>query len=49
MDGHLRAAAAHSWSEGRTVALEYRWGEGRRDRFAEIAAEFVRMKVDIIV
>jgi hypothetical protein len=37
------------WSEGRTVALEYRWGEGRRDRFAEIAAEFVRMKVDIIV
>jgi putative ABC transport system substrate-binding protein len=37
------------WSEGRTVALEYRWGEGRRERFAEIAAEFVRMKVDIIV
>jgi ABC-type uncharacterized transport system substrate-binding protein len=37
------------WFEGRTVAIEYRWGEGRNDRFAEIAAEFVRLKVDIIV
>jgi putative ABC transport system substrate-binding protein len=37
------------WIEGRTVAIEYRWGEGRRERFAEIAAEFVRLKVDIIV
>jgi putative ABC transport system substrate-binding protein len=37
------------WIEGRTVAIEYRWGEGRRERFAEIAAEFVRIKVDVIV
>jgi putative tryptophan/tyrosine transport system substrate-binding protein len=37
------------WSEGHTVAIEYRWGEGRRERFAEIAAEFVRLKVDLIV
>jgi putative ABC transport system substrate-binding protein len=37
------------WIVGRTVAIEYRWGEGRRDRFAEIAAEFVRRKVDVIV
>jgi len=37
------------WSQGRTVAIEYRWGEGRPERFAEIAAEFVRLKVDIIV
>ena len=37
------------WSEGRTVAIEYRWGEGREERFAEVAAEFVRLKVDIIV
>jgi putative tryptophan/tyrosine transport system substrate-binding protein len=37
------------WIEGRTVALEYRWAEGRRERFAEIAAEFVRLKVDVIV
>ena len=35
--------------EGRTVAIEYRWAEGRSERFAEIAAEFVRLKVDLIV
>jgi putative tryptophan/tyrosine transport system substrate-binding protein len=37
------------WIEGRTIAIEYRWAEGRSERFAEIAAEFVRLKVDIIV
>ena len=37
------------WIEGRTVAIEYRWAEGRAERFAEIAAEFVRLKVDVIV
>ena len=37
------------WIEGRTVAIEYRWAEGRTERFAEIAAEFVRRKVDVIV
>ena len=37
------------WIEDRTVAIEYRWGENRTQRYAEIAAEFVRLKVDIIV
>src|SRR5215472_9209666 len=37
------------WIDGRNVAIEYRWGEGRNERFAEIAAEFVRLKVDLIV
>ena len=37
------------WIEGRTVAIEYRWGEGRTDRFAEFLAEFIRLKVDVIV
>jgi putative ABC transport system substrate-binding protein len=37
------------WIEGRTVAIEYRWGEGRAERYAEIAAEFVRLKVDVIL
>jgi putative tryptophan/tyrosine transport system substrate-binding protein len=37
------------WIEGRTVAIEYHWAEGRSQRFAEIAAEFVRLKVDVIV
>jgi putative tryptophan/tyrosine transport system substrate-binding protein len=36
------------WIEGRTVAIEYRWAEGRSERFAEFAAEFVRLKVDVI-
>jgi putative ABC transport system substrate-binding protein len=37
------------WIEGRTITIEYRWSEGRPDRNAEIAAEFVRLNVDIIV
>jgi putative tryptophan/tyrosine transport system substrate-binding protein len=37
------------WLEGRTVAIEYRWAEGRTERAVEIAAEFVRLKVDVIV
>ncbi len=37
------------WIEGRTVTIEYRWAEGRSERFAEIADEFVRLKVDVIV
>jgi putative tryptophan/tyrosine transport system substrate-binding protein len=37
------------WVEGGTVAIEYRWAEGRPERYAEIAAEFVRLKVDVIV
>jgi len=37
------------WIEGRTIAIEYRWTEGRPERVAEIAAEFVRRKVDVIV
>jgi len=37
------------WIEGRTIAIEYRWSEGRPERVAEIAVEFVRQKVDAIV
>jgi putative ABC transport system substrate-binding protein len=37
------------WIEGRTVAIEYRWAEGRTERFAELATELVRLKVDVIV
>ena len=37
------------WIEGRSIAIEYRWAEGRSERYAEIAAEFVRLKVDVIV
>src|SRR5438067_7712125 len=37
------------WIEGQTVTIEYRWAAGRNDRYAETAAEFVRLKVDVIV
>jgi putative ABC transport system substrate-binding protein len=37
------------WIEGRTITIEYRWSEGRPERVAEIAAELVRVKVDVIV
>jgi putative tryptophan/tyrosine transport system substrate-binding protein len=37
------------WTENRTITIEYRWAEGREERFAEIAAEFARLKVDAIV
>jgi putative ABC transport system substrate-binding protein len=37
------------WIEDRTIAIEYRWTEGHSERVAELAAEFVRQKVDVIV
>jgi putative ABC transport system substrate-binding protein len=37
------------WIEGSTIAVEYRWSEGRAERVVEVAAEFVRLKVDLIV
>jgi putative ABC transport system substrate-binding protein len=37
------------WIDGRNLAIEYRWAEGRNERYAENAAEFVRLKVDVIV
>jgi ABC-type uncharacterized transport system substrate-binding protein len=40
---------AVGWIEGRTVAIKVRWAEGRSERAAEIVAEFVRQKVDVIV
>ena len=37
------------WTEGRNLAIEYRWAEARWERASEIAAEFARLKVDVIV
>jgi putative ABC transport system substrate-binding protein len=52
--GHWTAAFVRrlrelGWIEDRTVAIEVRWAEGRTERFAELAAEFGRLKVDVIV
>ena len=45
----IRGLHEFGWIEGLTIAIEYRWAEGRNERFAEIATEFVRLKVDVIV
>lgn len=37
------------WIENRTITIEYRWTEGRAERYAEFGAEFVRRKIDVIV
>jgi hypothetical protein len=37
------------WIENQNLTIEYRWAEGRSERFAEIANEFVRIKVDVIM
>jgi putative tryptophan/tyrosine transport system substrate-binding protein len=37
------------WTDGRNLAIEYRWAEGRNERYTEAAAELVRLKVDVIV
>jgi putative tryptophan/tyrosine transport system substrate-binding protein len=49
MQSTVRAEHCIGWIEGRTIAIEYRWSEGRPEREADIAAEFVRLKVDVIV
>jgi putative tryptophan/tyrosine transport system substrate-binding protein len=37
------------WIEGRSVTIEQRWAQGRYERFADVGAEFIRLKVDVIV
>src|SRR5262249_56673391 len=54
LDGELSASVVGGvrelgWIEGSSVAIAVRWAEGRSTRAAAIAAEFVRLKVDIIV
>jgi putative ABC transport system substrate-binding protein len=48
IDAFVQRLRELGWIENRTVSIEYRWAEGREERFAEIAAEFIRLKVDII-
>jgi putative tryptophan/tyrosine transport system substrate-binding protein len=37
------------WIDGQTIAIEYRWAEGRSERFDDIIAEFIRLNVNVIV
>jgi len=47
-DAFVQRLRELGWIDNRTVAIEYRWAEGHEARFAEIATEFVRLKVDVI-
>ncbi|MGB5182652.1 MAG: ABC transporter substrate-binding protein [Xanthobacteraceae bacterium] len=47
-DAFVQRLRELGWIENQTVAIEYRWAEGRDERFTEIAAEFIRLKVDVI-
>jgi len=49
IDAFVQRLRELGWIENRTVAIEYRWAEGREARFTEIAVEFVRLKVDVIL
>jgi len=48
-EGIRLALGALGYIEGQNIAIEYRYAEGKVDRFAKLAAELVRLKVDIIV
>src|SRR5215467_5987992 len=48
-DAFVQRLGELGWIEGRNVAIEYRWAETRFDRSPDIIAEFVRLKVDVIV
>jgi hypothetical protein len=43
LNAFLKRLRELGWIEGRTVAIEYAWGQGSSERFAEIAADFVRL------
>jgi putative ABC transport system substrate-binding protein len=45
----VQRLSERGWTEGRNITIEYRWAEGRNERFAEIVAELVRLKIDVIV
>jgi ABC-type uncharacterized transport system substrate-binding protein len=49
LDAFVQRLRELGWVEGRSILIEVRWGEGRPERYAEIAAEFVRSKVEIIL
>ena len=48
-DGFRRGLRELGYVEGRNITMEWRWAEGKADRFPELATEFVELKVDVIV
>ena len=48
-EGIRLALRERGYIEGQNIAIEYRYAEGKNDRYPELVAELVRLKVDIIV
>src|SRR5262250_1058664 len=48
-EGIRLALRERGYIEGQNIAIEYRYAEGKRDRLPELAAELVRLEVDIII
>jgi putative ABC transport system substrate-binding protein len=48
IDAFLQRLRELGWLDGRTITIEYRWAEGRNEHLADMAAELVRRKVDVI-
>jgi putative ABC transport system substrate-binding protein len=49
LDAFLQGLRDLGWVEGKTIVIEYRWAEGKSDRLPDLAAELVRLKVDVIL
>ena len=48
VDAFLQGLRESGWVEGKNIVIEYRWAEGRTERLPDLAAELVRLKVDVI-
>ena len=49
LEAFRRGLHEHGWLEGQNITIEYRWAEGQVERLPDLAAELVRLKVDLMV
>src|SRR5215831_786475 len=49
VDAFLQGLRDFGWIEGKNIVIEYRWAEGRSDRLDDLAADLIRLKVDVIL